>query len=185
VPPPALVDGLIAVVCYLATVSVPVKTAHARWWLFVLAAVASVPLAWRRRYPVVVTAVVGAGTVGLALTGGLNGVALPYGQLVATYTLADLSPPVWRLLGVVGTAAGVVALTLWSGGRPSLIGVAALPFAGAYALDTGARARRDRIAMLEERARSRADPRRPARSHRRGYGRRRCRRRPGRRHTRS
>ncbi len=151
-PPPILVDGLIAVVCYLATVSVPVKTARAQWWLFVLAAVASVPLVWRRRYPVVVTAVVGAGTVGLALTGGLTDVALPYGQLVATYTLADLSPPVWRLLGVAGTAVGIVALTLTSGARPSLVGVAALPFAGAYALGTGARARRDRIAMLEERA---------------------------------
>jgi len=128
-----------------------VKTARAQWWLFVLAAVASVPLVWRRRYPVVVTVVVGAGTVGLALGGDLNEVTLPWGQLVATYTLAALSPPVWRLLGVVGTAAGVVALTLSSGSSPSLIGIAALPFAGAYALGTGARARRDRIAMLEER----------------------------------
>jgi signal transduction histidine kinase len=156
-PPPVLVDVVIAAGCYLATVSVPVKTARAQWWLFVLAAVASVPLVWRRRYPVVVAAVVGAGTVGLALTGGLTDVALPYGQLVATYTLADLSPLVWRLLGVVVTGVGVVTLTLWSGGRPSLIGVAALPFAGAYALGTAARARRDRIAMLEERARRLAE----------------------------
>jgi signal transduction histidine kinase len=149
-------------VCYLATVAVPAKAARGHWWLFVLAAVACAPLLWRRRYPVAVTAVVGAGTVGLALTGGLSN--LPYGQLVATYTLADLAPPVWRLLGLAATATGIVALTVSSGASPSLVGVAAVPFAGAYALGTGARARRDRIAMLEERASRLAEAHRAAAS---------------------
>jgi signal transduction histidine kinase len=141
-------DAALAAVCYLATVAVPVKSAHGHWWLFVLAAAACVPLVWRRRYPVAVAAVTGAGTVGLALAGGLTN--LPYGQLVATYTLADLAPPLWRLLGILATAVGVAALTLASGSSPSLVGVAAVPFVAAYALGTGARARRDRIAMLEE-----------------------------------
>src|SRR5262245_274868 len=152
-PPPAVVDAAIAVVCYLATVALPVKAATAQWWLFGLSGLASLPLVWRRRYPIVVTALVGAGTIGLALAGGLNEVALPYGQLVATYTFASLSPPVWRLLGVAGTVAGIVVSVLVLGRGLSLIAITALPFAGAYALGTGARARRDRIAMLEERTR--------------------------------
>jgi hypothetical protein len=110
--PPAMVDAAIAVVCYLATVGLPVKAATAQWWLLALSALASLPLVWRRRYPIVVTALVGAGMIGLALAGGLNDVPLPYGQLVATYTFASLSPPLWRLLGVVGTVAGVIVLVL-------------------------------------------------------------------------
>jgi signal transduction histidine kinase len=151
--PPALVDAAIAVVCYLATVALPLKSATGQWWLFALSALASLPLVWRRRYPIVVTALVGAGTIGLALVGGMNEVPLPYGQLVATYTFASLSPPLWRLLGVVGTVAGIIVSVLMLGLGLSLIAITGLPFAGAYALGTGARARRDRIAMLEERTR--------------------------------
>jgi signal transduction histidine kinase len=148
------VDAVIAVVCYLATVAVPVKAAStAGWSLFLLGAVASVPLAWRRRAPVVVAAVVGAGTIGLAVTGSQNFIPLPYGQLVATYTVAALCPPVWRALVTVVTGAGVAVVVLGIlGVKPSIVGTAILPFVVAYALGTGARARRDRIAMLEERA---------------------------------
>src|SRR6266545_3536792 len=84
--PPPMVDAAIAVACYLATVVPPLKAATVQWWLFALSALASWPLVWRRRYPIVVTALVGAGTISLALAGGLNDVQLPYGQLVATYT---------------------------------------------------------------------------------------------------
>jgi signal transduction histidine kinase len=156
------IDAALAAVCYLATIAVPVKSARGHWWLFVLAAVACAPLVWRRRYPVAVAAVTGAGTVGLALAGGLSNVVQPYGQLVATYTLADLAPPVWRLLAVLATAAGLVGVTVSAGSSPSLIGVAALPFAAAYALGTGSRARRDRIAMLEERTSRLAEAHRAA-----------------------
>jgi signal transduction histidine kinase len=157
--PPVAVDAVIAVLCYLATVALPVKVAReGDWSLFVLAAVASVPLVWRRRQPVVVAALVGAGTLGLAITGALGGIPLPYGQLVATYTVASLAAPVWRLLVMVATGGGVVVsvlLLLRQG--PASLALAALPFVVAYALGTGVRARRDRIAMLEERTRRLAD----------------------------
>jgi signal transduction histidine kinase len=153
-PPAIAVDAGIALVCYLATVAVPVKAAAtAGWSLFALAAVASVPLVWRRRQPVLVAAVVGSGTVGLAVTGAQDFIPLPYGQLVATYTVAALCPPLWRALVMVSTGVGV-GLVVFSvlGVAPSIVATAVLPFVVAYAMGTGALARRDRIAMLEERA---------------------------------
>ena len=163
-PPAIAVDAGIALVCYLATVAVPVKAAAtAGWPLFALAAVASVPLVWRRRQPVLAAAVVGAGTVGLAVTGAQDFIPLPYGQLVATYTVAALCPPLWRALVMVATGVGV-GLVVFSvlGVAPSIVATAVLPFVVAYAMGTGALARRDRIAMLEERARRLAEEREAA-----------------------
>jgi signal transduction histidine kinase len=153
-PPAIAVDAGIALVCYLATVAVPVKAAVAGGWsLFALSAVASVPLVWRRQQPVMVAAVVGAGTVGLAITGAQDFIPLPYGQLVATYTVVALCSPLWRVLVTASTAIGVavVILTVFSVGT-SIVATAVVPFLVAHAMGTGARARRDRIAMLEERA---------------------------------
>jgi signal transduction histidine kinase len=151
--PPLAVDAVIAVLCYLATVALPVKLAREGGWpLFVLAALASIPLVWRRRQPAAVAALVGAGTVGLAVTGSLGNIPLPYGQLVATYTVASLAPPLWRLFVMACTAVGVlVSVLVLLGQSPPTLGIAALPFVVAYALGVGVRARRDRIAMLEER----------------------------------
>ena len=39
------VDAALVVVCSLATVAVPAKAAGGHWWLFVLTAVTSAPLA--------------------------------------------------------------------------------------------------------------------------------------------
>jgi len=151
--PPLTVDAVIAVLCYLATVALPVKVARDGGWpLFVLAALASLPLVWRRRRPVVAAGLVGAGTIGLAVTGTLGSIPLPYGQLVATYTVASLAVPLWRLLVMVCTAVGVlVSVLVLLGQSAPTLGVAALPFVVAYALGVGVRARRDRIGMLEER----------------------------------
>jgi signal transduction histidine kinase len=152
-PPMIAGDAGIAVVCYLATVAVPVKSAVGDWSLFGLAAVASVPLVWRRRHPVLVAAVVGTGTIGLAFSGAQDYIPLPYGQLVATYTVVALCSPLWRALVTVATAIGVAGVVVGVlGFRPSLLATGVLPFVMAYATGTGARARRDRIAMLEERA---------------------------------
>jgi len=152
--PVVAVDASIAVLCYLATVALPVKAAAAAGpSLFALAALAALPLVWRRRYPVAVTALVGAGTLGLALTGALYDIPVPYGQLVATYTFAWLASPLWRLLCMGGTAVGiVVAVDTVLGQGPATLATATVPFAVAYALGTSTRARRDRITMLEERA---------------------------------
>jgi hypothetical protein len=66
----AAVDAVIAVLCYLATVALPLKVFREGGWpLFVLAALASITLAWRRRAPVAVAALIGAGALGLAVTG--------------------------------------------------------------------------------------------------------------------
>ena len=151
--PPLAVDAVIAVLCYFTTVALPVKAAREGGWpLFLLAALASMPLVWRRRQAVIAAAFVGAGTLGLAVTGSLGNIPLPYGQLVATYTVASLAPPLWRLLVMACTAFGTLASVLFLLGQsPPALGIAALPFVVAYALGVGVRARRDRIGMLEER----------------------------------
>src|SRR6185437_11583166 len=111
--PPTAVDAVIAVLCYLATVALPLKVFREGGWpLFVLAALASIPLVWRRQAPVAVAALIGAGTIGLAVTGTLGNIPLPYGQLVATYTVASLAAPAWRLLVMAATAAGLLLSVL-------------------------------------------------------------------------
>jgi signal transduction histidine kinase len=157
--PPLTVDAVIAVLCYLATVALPVKAAQEGGWpLFLLAALASLPLVWRRRQPVVAAGLVGAGTIGMAFTGTLDSIPLPYGQLVATYTVASLAAPLWRLLVMACTGLGIlVAVLAVLGQGPATLGTAALPFVVAYALGVGVRARRDRIGMLEERTRRLAE----------------------------
>jgi signal transduction histidine kinase len=157
--PSLTVDAVIAVLCYVATVALPVKLPREGGWpLFVLAALASLPLVWRRQQPVVAAGLVGVGTLGLAVTGSLGSIPLAYGQLVATYTVASLASPVWRLVVTAATGVGVpvVVLVLLDQGA-AMLGLAALPFVAAYALGVGVRARRDRIGMLEERTRRLAE----------------------------
>jgi signal transduction histidine kinase len=148
-----VVDTGIAVMCYLAMVAtVPTTPGIAGSSVFVLAAVASLPLVWRRQRPVTVTTLVGAGTIGLCAVGAQGHILLPYGQLVATYTIASLASPLWRLVVMLGTGIGVlIAVLLLLRMGPATLTTAGLAFMVAYALGTGSRARRDRIAMLEER----------------------------------
>jgi signal transduction histidine kinase len=158
-PSAVVVDTAIAVLCYGATVALPVKAAaSAGWSLLALGALASLPLVWRRRHPIAVAALVGAGTVGLAVTGAQHSILLPYGQLVATYTFAALAPPIWRLAATVVTGVGVVVTVIWILDQgPASLATIGLTFVAAYAMGTGVRARRDRIAMLEERTRRLAE----------------------------
>lgn len=157
--PPIVVDVTLVVVCFLSTVTGPAKfTHHPGWPTTALAAASAVPLLWRRQAPVLVTALVAVGTLGLTVTRAIQAIPVPYGQVVATYTVAALASPLWRwtVLGVTATLTALAVLVLFEQ-RPSTLALAALPFLVAYALGVSARARRDRIAMLEERSRRLAE----------------------------
>ncbi len=153
--PPVVVDVVITVAVFLATVYPSLKLSSAglqtRWWCLPMAALASVPLLWRRQAPVPVALLTGIGTTVLAITDSLPD--MPYGQLVATYTFAELSGPIWRLAAVLVTIVGIVISLTVPGEGAGTFGYTALAFVTAYALGTGVRARRAQIALLEERTR--------------------------------
>ncbi|WP_422769050.1 sensor histidine kinase [Plantactinospora sp. WMMC1484] len=147
--PPLVVDALIAIACYLITVVNAFGKDRTEWWVFVLAGLNVAPLVWRRRHPFSVSLLTGVGTTWLALEHAVGDI--PAAQLVATYTFAALCPPVRRAILLVGTVVGVGVLLP----RYELLsfGATAIAFPVAYAMGTSARARRDRIVLLEERAR--------------------------------
>ncbi|MFI0350752.1 sensor histidine kinase [Actinomadura sp. 9N407] len=148
--PPFAVDAVIAAGCLVNAVIQAMVNQRFAWWLPLVATVASVALLWRRRYPLGVAGVVGACTTALALADALGDI--PPAQLVATYTFAALCPPTERLIGVVTTVVGIAVSIVVPAEGVLNLGPVGIAFAVAYALGTGARARRDRIAMLEERA---------------------------------
>jgi signal transduction histidine kinase len=153
--PALVVDGVISIGCFLTVAVMALVDHQGDWWVAGVAALNALPLLWRRRYPFTVTVVTGVTTTGLALVGMLG--QFPAAQLVATYTFAALCPPVLRLLAVLGTVAGISISILVPHEEVLALGPVGIMFAVAYALGTGARARRDRIAMLEERARRLAE----------------------------
>jgi signal transduction histidine kinase len=148
--PPLVVDAAIAGACVLSVTVVALVDDRLQWWVVALATLNALPLIWRRRYPFTVTAVTGAFTTWLAIADVLGD--LPAAQLVATYTFAALCPPLRRLIAMLGTVAGVSVSILVPHEEVLAIGEAMIMFTVAYALGTSARARRNRIAMLEERA---------------------------------
>ena len=153
--PPVMVDAVLAIACYLTTVVDAVLDGRLEWWTVVLATANTVPLLWRRRYPLLVTAVVGIGTAWLDLAYELIGI--PAALLVAIYTCAALSPPLKRMIAVAGTAVGLTASITVPGDELINLAPNAIMVVVAYALGTSARARRARIDMLEERARRLAE----------------------------
>ncbi|MDG4820721.1 sensor histidine kinase [Asanoa sp. WMMD1127] len=147
--PPLVIDSIIALLCYLATIASPVVDGEDTTMMYALAALSSLPLAWRRRWPVPVTFLTGLATAALAVNDLIKEV--PFGQLVATYTFASLASPVWRAVGIAGTIAGLtVSLTPKSSILP--VSATVILFGGAYALGAIARSRRGLIADLEARA---------------------------------
>jgi signal transduction histidine kinase len=147
--PPLVVDAVIALACYLATIASPIVDGQDTPYMFLFAALGSLPLIWRRRWPVLTTFITGGATVVLALGDFLHEV--PYGQLVATYTFASLASPRWRAIGIAATTVGVaVSLTPKSNLLP--VGATVILFVAAYALGAIARSRRELIATLEARA---------------------------------
>ena len=148
--PPLAVDAVITIACGLNVVLQAAIDGRLEWWVPAVASVYALPLMWRRRYPFAMTLLCGLGTSFLAPTKLLG--QFPAVQLVMTYTFADLCPPAKRAMAIAGTVAGVTGSILIPGDEYANLGVVGMAFAVAHALGTTARARRDRIAMLEERA---------------------------------
>lgn len=153
--PSIVVDAVIALACFLAIATQAIVDDRLEWWLVLLATANTLPLLWRRQYPLTVTAVVGVSTTWLSILDAPTSLAAA--QLVATYTFAAYSPPWRRLIGVAGTVVGITVSIVVPGDELLNLGPNAIFFVVAYALGTSARARRDRIAMLEERARRLAE----------------------------
>jgi signal transduction histidine kinase len=145
------VDLLIAAVVTAATVYPTTARAPFDVVTPLLAVLASAPLVWRRRAPILVALATGIGTTWLSVLDRLPD--LPYGQLVATYTFAELASPAWRLSAAVCTVAGILISLAVPHKNPSTFAYVGLTFATAYLLGLGVRARRDRIGWLEERTR--------------------------------
>ena len=79
---------------------------HPAWLAVVLVAAQAVPLAWRRRFPVVVALVIGAARVGYDRI-GFGFAPFPLGPAIAFYTIIERKGPVWRWIAVVLSATGI------------------------------------------------------------------------------
>jgi signal transduction histidine kinase len=154
-----LVVALLVVV--EATAVTKLEGSSSRWLLVILGVVALVPLAWRRRSPLVVWAVSGCATfAALAVHGSPGPLAL--GPLIALYTVATISPrPVSLAAGVttlVGVTIGVAV------GGPHRLGWQAFVFpavvvAACWLVGDNLRVRRTYVAELEAKARRADDDR--------------------------
>jgi signal transduction histidine kinase len=130
----------------------PLVINRAPWWGYALAAGISIPLTWRRQAPFAVGVVVGLAGIAYAQVPHLPQ-AMPYGVLVATYTLADRGRRWQRWatlaaapLGVLGST-GSVPDALFSYQFPILLSLSA------YGLGLAARTRRRYAEVLQDRAR--------------------------------
>ncbi|WP_238018104.1 histidine kinase [Dactylosporangium sp. AC04546] len=148
-------DILIAAVVTAATLYPALAYRPFNLSALLLALMASVPLIWRRRAPILVALITGVATTWLSIVERLTDV--PYGQLVATYTWAELASPAWRLAAIVVTAAGVTVSLAVPHQNPPSFAYVGISFITAYALGVQVRARRDRISWLEERTRRLAE----------------------------
>jgi signal transduction histidine kinase len=153
--PPLVIDAMLVVACYLTIVIDAVLNERLSWWVVLLAAINTLPLLWRRRYPLLVATVVGISTGWLDLAYKL--IEIPAASLVATYTFAALSSLWKRLIGIVCTVIGVTMSITVPADELINLGPNAIAFVVAYALGISARARRARMEMLEERGRRLAE----------------------------
>jgi signal transduction histidine kinase len=111
--------GLLAVLLLAVEAGILTKLeglSSPRWVLAVLAAAALVPLAWRRRAPLLVWAVSGCATLTALAIHGSPGL-LAVGPLVALYTVATMSPRRVSLLAGLATLIGVTIGV--AAGRPN------------------------------------------------------------------
>jgi signal transduction histidine kinase len=157
------VDVAIAAVVTAAMVVPAFVPYRQPWWVVVLAVLASAPVLWRRTLLMPSAVVAGGAVTVLALAHhGLAHqlpVLFPYGPLLCTYTFADLAPPLWRAIGGVALAAGVIFSLALPRESFDTFGYVITSYVAAYALGVNARARRAQRAASTERARRLAEER--------------------------
>ncbi|MEV5838651.1 sensor histidine kinase [Nocardia sp. NPDC052112] len=148
--PSSAVDTVLTVAVTVASAG-PAIVARAPWWVIGCCVLASTPVLWRRRAPILVLLVVGPAITVLACLHAMP--ALPYGTIVCVYTITAYSPPRPRRFALVTVTIGILISLIIPNESPDSYGYAAMSFVTAWALGTGVRARRLQIEMLEERAR--------------------------------
>ncbi|MEV6427321.1 sensor histidine kinase [Nocardia sp. NPDC051463] len=148
--PAGLLDIVVAAAVTVASVG-PAVVGGASWWVVGLSALASAPVLWRRRAPILVLLVVGPAITVLACLHAMP--TLPYGTIVCAYTIAAYSSTWPRRGALVGASAGILLSLVVPNESPDSYGYAAMSFTTAWALGTGVRARRAQIETLQERAR--------------------------------
>jgi signal transduction histidine kinase len=157
---PVAVD-LILVTLVLAAFEMPAfdpyRHAGGAWWALWGLAV-SVPLLWRRRFPVVVLAVSLAATVGALVTrtgpdwGGLSLMAILLGSAVGLATSATIIPTrASQRLAVVSVAAVVATNLDRSVKGPDIVAAQIIVLVAAWLAGEAIRARRSELALLHER----------------------------------
>jgi signal transduction histidine kinase len=120
----------------------------------VLTLASTVPLVWRRRFPVLIFVVVLAAQL---VRAGSGAPATPsqQGLLIALYTVVVLGPR--RIaFGLLGLVAVLLVISLWADGRSPVDAqflLTAFVFVAVWAMGITTRTRRDYAAGLEERAR--------------------------------
>ncbi|MEV4130399.1 sensor histidine kinase [Nocardia sp. NPDC049707] len=148
--PSGAVDILLAVAVMVASVG-PAIVTRAPWWVVVCCVLASAPVLWRRRAPILVLLVVGPAITVLACLHAMP--VLPYGTIVCVYTIAAYSASRSRRFALITVSIGILFSLIVPNESPDSYGYAAMSFVTAWALGTGVRARRLQIEMLQERAR--------------------------------
>ncbi|QFZ18864.1 sensor histidine kinase [Saccharothrix syringae] len=119
-----------------------------------LAVLASAPVLWVHRRPLLVGLVVGLATTALATL--YVAPVIPAGPLVAFSVIAASSTPAWRLVAVLVAAAGVtVSLVVPGDDDLATYRYLAVAYAAAYALGANTRARRAQAAAAAARERTR------------------------------
>jgi signal transduction histidine kinase len=152
--PPIAVDTALASLCLATVVLYGAVHEYLVWWVVALGVLNTAPLLWRQRFPFTATWICGISTTWMSVLGVIG--EFPAAQLVATYTFAVLCPPAQRLLCGIGTIIGV-SISIGVHGEFLQIAPTSAMFLLAYAIGTSTRARRDRLAMLEERSRRLAE----------------------------
>ncbi|MEU9024259.1 histidine kinase [Actinomadura sp. NPDC048394] len=141
-------DRAVAAAVTAATVA-PALWAARPWWVVALALLASVPVLWRRRAPLRVGLVVGLAMTALVVW--QKPLLLPWGPLVAVYTIAALSRPLLRLLSVPLLAATVYVSIVLPGEDSDVYPLLGTAFTAAFALGMAEQARRAQAAEHAER----------------------------------